>query len=283
MQHHMKVAQIPVFYINLATRLDRRNFMQAQFAALDISAERIEAVAVSDVPQPLIDAQARPSRPWRITAGDLACGLSHQLVWRTIIERNLDCALVLEDDALLAPTLVDFLSPGILDRVGADIIRLESWGSRAKLGTREHHVGPTVLRELASAQFGSAAYIISRSAAAASLASPDRDDMAVDRFLFRRGGIHLLRSSVLQAVPAAAIQLFRSDVENSAATSAIERPVRAPAVPTLRRSLQLRLDHALRVARLVVRDPAIVRERRTFIPFAGTADSVRGTKVTMSA
>lgn len=284
MHHHMQTTvQIPVFYINLAARTDRRDFMQGQFAALGISAERVEAVSIADVAPALIEAQSRPGRPWRITAGDLACGLSHQLIWRTIVERDLDCALILEDDALLSPSVVDFLSPGLLNRAGADIIRLETWASRAKLGTHQHHVGATVLRELASAQFGSAAYIISRSAAAASLASPERDDMAVDRFLFRRGGIHLLRSRILQAVPGAAIQLFRSDVESGASSSTIERPaVSAPTAPSLKRSLHLRLDHALRVARLVLRDPAIVRERRTFIPFAGAAGSARDGKASRS-
>lgn len=282
----MPTKQMPVFFINLAARRDRRQFMEDQFARLGIVAERIEAVTIADVPQPLIDAQLRPGRPWRITAGDLACGLSHQLIWQTILRRNLDCALVLEDDALLAPTVVDFLDPGILDRTGADIIRLETWASSARLGTREIRIGTTVVRELASAQFGSAAYIMSGKAAAASLSSPKRDDMAVDRFLFRRGGVHLLRSCVLQAVPGAAVQLLRSGLVSDASRSEItpERPsIHTPADPSLRRRLQLRLDHACRVARLVLRDPAIVRGPKTAIPFAGAVDSARDTTGTSPA
>lgn len=256
--------------------------MEAQLARLGIVAERVEAVPVANVPQHLIEAQQRPGRPWRITPGDLACGLSHQLVWQEIVQRNLDCALILEDDALLAPTLADFVRPGILERTGADIIRLETWASRARLGTREHRVGNTALRELASAQLGSAAYLISRDAAALSLAHPDRDDMAVDRFLFRRGGVHLLHSRVLQAIPAAAVQLHRSGAGISAALSdiAIGRPLsRAPADPTLKQSLRLELEHARRVVHLVMRDPAVIREPRAPIPFAGVPDQSRASSV----
>lgn len=264
--------QLPIFYINLHTRQDRRAFMEAQFTRLGVTAERVEAVPISDVPQHLIEAQLAPGRPWRLTPGDLACGLSHQRIWTSIVERNLECALVLEDDALLAPTLIDFLDPGLLQRAAADIMRLETWASRAVLGTRPVQVGPSVVRELASAQFGSAAYIISSEAAAASLATASRDDMAVDRFLFRRGGFHLLRSRVYQAVPGAAVQLFRSGIENVASRSDIEtgRPSTASNDRVgFARSLQLRLDHAMRVVRLVLRDPAIVLQQRTPIPFAG--------------
>lgn len=250
--------------------------METQLARLGIAAERVEAVPVADVPQHLIDAQQRPGRPWRITAGDIACGLSHQLVWKAIVHRNLDCALVLEDDALLAPTLADFVRPGILERTGADIIRLETWAGRARLGTREHQIGTTTLRELASAQLGSAAYLISRQAAALSLAHPARDDMAVDRFLFRRGGFHLLRSRVLQALPAPAVQLHRSGAQTDASRSdlALGRPgASLPPDPGLKLSVQLELDHAMRVARLVLRNPAIIREPRAAVPFAGADDA----------
>ena len=272
-------ARIPVFYINLASRPDRREFMEAQFARLGVTAERVEAVSIDDVPQHLIEAQLAPGRPWRIMPGDLACGLSHQRIWTSIVERGLECALVLEDDALLAPTLIDFLSPGLLQHAAADIVRLETWASRAILGTRPVQVGTSVVRELASAQFGSAAYIIGRDAAAASLATAARDDMAVDRFLFRRGGFHLLRSRVYQAVPGAAVQLFRSGTQNMASRSDLEavRPsTTSNDKVSLARSFQLKLDHAIRVVGLVLRDPAIVRERRTAIPFAGalgTADA----------
>ena len=249
--------------------------METQLARLDVAAERVEAITIADVPQHLIDAQLRPRRPWRITAGDLACGLSHQQVWKAIVLRKLDSALVLEDDALLSPTLLDLLEPGILERAGADIIRLETWASRARLGTREYRVGSTVLRELASAQLGSAAYIISREAAALSLAHPARDDMAVDRFLFRRGGFHLLNSRVLQAVPAAAVQLHRSGAQTDASRSDLDpgRPSTSMRPdPTLAVALHLRLEHAMRVARLVLRDPGIIREPRIGIPFAGALD-----------
>lgn len=43
------VDQIPACYINLASRVDRRQFMEEQFARLGIVAERVDAVTPLEV------------------------------------------------------------------------------------------------------------------------------------------------------------------------------------------------------------------------------------------
>jgi hypothetical protein len=46
----MSDGQLPVFYINVAARTDRRDFMESQFAELGIPVERIEAVLPDQIP-----------------------------------------------------------------------------------------------------------------------------------------------------------------------------------------------------------------------------------------
>lgn len=41
----------------------------------------------------------RPNYPFELDAGNIGCFLSHRAAWHQIVERNLDAALVLEDDA----------------------------------------------------------------------------------------------------------------------------------------------------------------------------------------
>ena len=211
-------SMIPVFYINLDARIDRRAHMERQFEQLGIAAERISAVTVAEVPAALVARVQRPGHFYRVGTGDLACGLSHQRLWQTLVDRQLDEALVLEDDAILSPEVMPFLAPGLLARVGADLIRLETRRQAVRLGRPRFAVDGVQLRELLSTHRGTAGYLLSRAAAEAALASPvvndmavDRFDMAVDRFLFGRFGPNLLRTTVLQAEPSPLVPLDKAD------------------------------------------------------------------------
>jgi hypothetical protein len=123
---------------------------------------------------------------------------------------------------------------------------------------------------------GGAAYILTGSAAKDSLQSPLRNRMGVDRFLFGRGGYHLLRSRVLQAVPSPCIQLDKLNSIDSIGESNIavtrtptpDRPAR-----DLGAVIGLHLDHVARLARLASRDFAALRGPSVVVPFAGTAGS----------
>src|SRR5207249_2273941 len=99
---------LPVFYINVASRLDRRRFMEAQFASLGLSAERIEAATPSEISEPDRRAWCDPSRATWMTEGEFACNLSHLRAWALILERGLTHALILEDDAVLSASLPRF-------------------------------------------------------------------------------------------------------------------------------------------------------------------------------
>lgn len=268
------MSTLPIYYINLTSRPDRHAFMARQFEQLRIAAERIEAVRTDEVPRRLIDWHTTTQSLWRLAAGDLACGLSHQRSWQRLLDSDAPAALILEDDVRLAAPVRDFLDPELPAQLGADLLKLETFNSPVKLGSAALSVGATQLRELCSSQMGGAAYILTRDAARRSLASPLRNQMGIDRFLFGRGGYHLLRSRVLQAVPSPCIQIDKLDAVDAVGESNIA-PTRTPTPDRPARDIRavvgLHLDHVARLARLARRDFAAFSGPRVVVPFAGGA------------
>jgi glycosyl transferase family 25 len=99
---------IPVFFINLDQHKDRRQFIESQLAAAGFHAERIAGIDGDNLPEFLSSYFPRSS----LSPGEIGCYASHLLVWRTVVERDLPHALVLEDDVQIendAADLVDEL------------------------------------------------------------------------------------------------------------------------------------------------------------------------------
>ncbi len=120
--------------------------------------------------------------------------------------------------------------------------------------------------------------MLSRETAQRSLASPLRNLMGIDRFLFGRGGLHLLRSRILQAVPSPCIQIDKLDGNDHVGESdiAITRTPASGFQPRMRDPLAmvaLHLDHVARLLTLAARDWTALRSRRVAIPFAGSAET----------
>ena len=270
--------QLPVFYINLDSRQDRRAFMEEQFGRLSMAAERFPAVTMDEVPPELVARHADPRHLWPVSNGDLACGLSHQAIWRMMVERGLQAALVLEDDAILSDRVRDFLDDDILARTKCDVLKLETRRKHVLLGGKLGSVGSSALHELQSSHMGGAAYILNLGTARASLASPQVNDFGVDRFLFGKAGPHLLRSRILQVVPSPVVQLDRLDPSPSyrpegAARSDLSAPrndrVRAPRrLPALGSLVTVNVDHVGRLLRLAARDASVIGRRRKLVPYA---------------
>jgi glycosyl transferase, family 25 len=247
--------------------------MVDQLSRLRLEGTRVEAVTVDEVPADLVAEHRHRDSLWRLRTGDLACGLSHQRAWQHLLAGEHPAALILEDDAVLSPAILDFLDQDLVTELGADLIKLETYRKFIKLGSTSIEVGQTRLFELCSSQMGGAAYIITREAAARSLASPLRNTMGVDRLLFGRGGVHLLRSRILQAWPSPVVQLDRFQPDSAVARSDIKAsltPERAgTSLPRLLSLLALNADHAGRLGGLLLRDPGAFFGRRRTVPFAG--------------
>jgi GR25 family glycosyltransferase involved in LPS biosynthesis len=250
--------------------------MDQQLAALGLTGERLDAVTIDDI-DPALLAYHGPDRPFRCAPAAIACGLSHAAAWQTMVARDYEAAIILEDDVAFAPNFRAFTQPGVLERAGADIIKLETWRKSITLGSRVSRLEATELRELTSGHLGSAAYLISRAAAERSLADPLLHRVAIDEFLFTLRGAHLLRSRVLQASPSPAVQLHKHIPTSELARSDIfpqravpgaprtEKPRTRPARPPMGR-------HRLRRALVLLqRDPLALLAIPARVPFGGDA------------
>lgn len=204
------LGQTPVFYINLASRADRRLFMEEQFERLGIDAERIEAVRAADVEDAAMVPHLDNDNPWALSRVEVACGLSHAMAWQRLLDEGHPSALILEDDVVLGDALPAFLVPSATAALGADLIKLETFNEQIRVGrTAALIAGRFAVRTLLASHMGAGAYIISADMARRALADPAFRQMSVDRYLFCRGGPIVPSASVYQVDPAPTVQLHK--------------------------------------------------------------------------
>ncbi len=100
--------QAPIYVINMAKDTARMASMGQQLAAQGLDFERVEAV----VGRELTAEQRRTSysKFWysllmgrQPSAAELGCNLSHRMIWKMMLDRGQDWAIIFEDDALLSP------------------------------------------------------------------------------------------------------------------------------------------------------------------------------------
>jgi glycosyl transferase family 25 len=80
----------------------------------------VECVRVAGVDGKRLDAErvkevANTACEWACTPGMVGCGASHINIWKRVVEENMPYAIVLEDDALLAPDFVEVAKAALRD------------------------------------------------------------------------------------------------------------------------------------------------------------------------
>lgn len=206
---------LPIFYINLASRPDRREFMETQLRELGLEGTRVEAVTPADISPEDIARYCNGANPSYLRKTELACTLSHERVWQVLLETKADRALVFEDDVRISSRLPRFLAD--MGPSDAEIIRIETDGRPTRVfpihQTTDDGIG---LRRFRSAPYGTAGYIIGRSAATKLLGHPALRHRQVDMVMsdsFAQPGMSITR---VLADPALCQQLSES---NPATTS----------------------------------------------------------------
>ena len=121
-QNH-NVAALPIFVISMANGLERRRNMDQQLEKLGLKAEFVDAVdgrklSAEELHQ-LYDEETALLRTGRVLSpAEIGCSLSHRKVYKLIMDRKLDRAIILEDDAILNqrfPAILKELRNGPLD------------------------------------------------------------------------------------------------------------------------------------------------------------------------
>jgi GR25 family glycosyltransferase involved in LPS biosynthesis len=87
---------IPIFWINLDRAVERRNKMNDYFLKYDIKAERIEAVDGNNIN--IEEYKQIYNINEKMNKYEVACTFSHLKAIKTCYEKNLEYALILEDD-----------------------------------------------------------------------------------------------------------------------------------------------------------------------------------------
>ena len=112
-----------IFIVNLKHSVERRQKMEVQISSLGLSAEFIEAVdggLMSDEEREGVTAEVN----YAFLPGEIGCALSHQKIYKKMIDEHIDMALILEDDVLINSDLPAILANVNLSSSEPDILLL---------------------------------------------------------------------------------------------------------------------------------------------------------------
>lgn len=156
-----------VLVISLRRSVDRRRSVEEHLQQAGVEFEFFDAVDGRAIDHEA--SQAQGAR-WKLTPGEVGCYLSHVDVWKRIVSEGLPSALVLEDDALLAPDAWPLIKQCAAWGADWDLIRLSAIEKQvgwrvASLGRGHHLVLPT------KSPSGSAGYVVSLAGARRLLAA----------------------------------------------------------------------------------------------------------------
>nr|ELR5040319.1 glycosyltransferase family 25 protein [Providencia stuartii]ELR5082600.1 glycosyltransferase family 25 protein [Providencia stuartii] len=101
--------KIPIFIISLKKDIERRNVITHSLSAQNLSWIMVDAVEggqLKDDDLNLLNYKyGKPSH-----ANEIACSLSHQSIYKKIVDSDVDWAIILEDDAIIDTPLSGFIN-----------------------------------------------------------------------------------------------------------------------------------------------------------------------------
>jgi len=208
-----------VLVINLERSADRRAAITARLAALGLVPEFFAATDGRLLDPKQLEQLAGPQG---LSPGEIGTHFSHVGTWRHIVDRGWDAALVLEDDAILAPELpavMERLTPECLARF--DVVRLSSLmkqvGKPLDALTGQH----TLLLPTKSPS-GLQGYVVTAHGARRLLAVIDAPQVAIDTAVDRVWQRDLDVVAVMPPVVHHDIDL--PSLNNSTGRSVVQRP-----------------------------------------------------------
>jgi glycosyl transferase family 25 len=111
------------FIINLKHSRERRAKMESQLSKLNIAHEFVEAVDGREMTEAERKNVTREVN-YAFLPGEVGCALSHQKIYKKIINENIEAALILEDDVVLSSDLREILNNITLSKTNPEIILL---------------------------------------------------------------------------------------------------------------------------------------------------------------
>lgn len=167
---------IKVYVISLVRSVDRRLQVAAMFAELGVDFEFFDAVDGRGLG---LAAVTDSNAPWQLLPGEVGCYMSHLGVWRNVVDRNHDVALVLEDDVILDGNAFRVIDSCIKSMNNWDAVRLFSTEKQVGLVVKALDMGYKLVMPSKNPS-GMGGYLISRSGALRMLAVYERISVPID-------------------------------------------------------------------------------------------------------
>lgn len=159
---------LPIYVIALKDSTERRQIMTERLESLGLKFSFIDAVMGKDIPDAeknrLCSQKRQGFLPSPLSDGALGCLMSHRAIWQKMQDDRIETALVLEDDAIIAPEILDVLPRleklkgrfdviNLHDRKGRPLIDIAQISDSHRLTTTRYNA------------IGTVSYVISRKAA----------------------------------------------------------------------------------------------------------------------
>ena len=180
--------KIRAFVLHLGRAAERRGNAQKLLETCGLDGEIWPAVDGAALSADQIDAAYRPrlfkpQYPFPLRNGEIGAFLSHRQIWTAIIERNLDAALILEDDvALNQPLFAPARDLGLRHVGQLGYIKMSTHAPKGRLGPIDQQAGATLV-QAENPGLGATAQLVSRDGAARLLQHCKTFDRPVDTFV----------------------------------------------------------------------------------------------------
>jgi glycosyl transferase, family 25 len=196
------------YFTNLDEAQDRRAYMEGRLTVFGIPFERVQAIDARIMPQEEIDRNyVVPEGEKPIDRGSVGSFLTHRSIWRKIAASDDPYTLVFEDDVLFGKDAQAILTDTSWIPEGTPLIRFETFGRHTVYETAPvTRVAGRDLVNLRYQHLGSAAYLLSKEAAAELVRQTETFGYAPDYVLFNPDCPEFCGFEVLQMVPALCIQ-----------------------------------------------------------------------------
>ncbi|KXF76773.1 hypothetical protein ATN84_12180 [Paramesorhizobium deserti] len=208
------------YLINLDRSQDRLKLMTYAFSSLGIAFERVPAIDGAILtPELLKTVCANQS----MSAGSIACFLSHRECWDRIANGDGDYGAIFEDDIHFSPVSRQFLGNDDWIPRDADIVKLESFNRKTLIAKKSHvEIDGHGVRRLYSIHLGASGYILSKACAKRLLAETTPITTSIDHVLFNPQHGKFQAMAVYQVVPSLCVQdqfISRSSLANALKTT----------------------------------------------------------------
>lgn len=210
------------FVISLTSALDRRQHIQSEFDKHNVDYEFFDALT-PDIAVPYAQKIGLDLSSANLTAGEVACMMSHVAIWEKIINEDLAYAAVFEDDIYLGEDASALLNNTDWIKSDWHIIKIEAFNKKTYLANKAHEVLPNKrhIIQLKGKNLGTAGYILSQKGAKIYLDYiKNHALLPLDRIMFD-DFINQGSEPVQQLVPALCIQEMILHKNNPSLPSAL--------------------------------------------------------------